>query len=78
MDIFTGMGVFGDGVEEEGEGGLVEAEDTWREWRMYLAESLSISCWSSDSYNSRKAFKRSQEWIDQLTDCSTFSMLYLL
>ena len=51
-DIFTGMGVvFVDVVGEEGEGGLVEAEDAWREFRMYLAESLSISCWSSDSYS---------------------------
>ena len=43
--------VFVDVVGEEGEGGLVEAEDAWREFRMYLAESLSISCWSSDSYS---------------------------
>ena len=37
--------------------GLVEAEDDWREWHMYLAESLSISCWSSDPYNLRSQFK---------------------
>ena len=46
--------MFGDGAGEEGEGGLVEVEDAWREWRMYLAESLSISCWSSNPYNLRR------------------------
>ena len=56
-DIFNGIGVFREGTGEDGEGGLVEAEDAWREWRMYLAESLSISCWSSDRYNSRSHLK---------------------
>jgi len=40
---------FGEVVREDGEGGVVEAEDARCEWRMYLAESLSISSWSSDS-----------------------------
>ena len=52
-DIFTGMGVFREGEGEDGEEGLVEAEYAWRVWRMYLAESLSISCWSSDPHNSK-------------------------
>jgi hypothetical protein len=52
------MGVFRDGAGEDGEGGLVEDEDARREWRMYLAESLSISCWSSNPYYSRRSFKR--------------------
>ena len=77
-DIFTGMDDFGEGTGEDGEVGLVETEDAWREWLMYLAESLSISCWSSDPYNSRRSFKRNQEGVDQLTNCSTFSMPYLL
>jgi hypothetical protein len=62
------MGVFVVVVGEEGEGGLVEVEDAWREWRMYLAESLSISCWSSDTRRSFKRSPRMGRQTDQLLD----------
>ena len=46
MAIFPGSREdFGEGARDDGEEGV--EEEARREWRMYFAESLSISCWSS-------------------------------
>lgn len=66
---------FGEGAREDGEGGVVGAEESQCEWRMYLAESLSISCWRSDPRFEEGHLRKRSE---QLTNCSTLSMSYFL